>query len=310
MATYPTTEGEISVDIPEAGKPCKTWYQIVGDLNGAKESPIVALHGGPGSGHDSMLALIELYEKWGLPIIFYDQIGSGRSTHLREKKGDEQFWTFDLFIRELDNLIDHLNLREKGFHIIGQSFGGMLAGAYASRQPVGLKKIVLSSAPASMPLYKEACKKRLAELSPDVREILESTEVDHSSQEFKDAAEVFMKTFVIRLDPVPDPVQRAWKNIKENPSAYSTMQGDSEFDTVGSMKDWEGWKDADRIQAETLLLNGGYDEVMDFVVEPWFKMIKKVKWVTLQKASHTPMWEDTPRYMQLCGDFLSENRGV
>ncbi|KAI1283949.1 Alpha/Beta hydrolase protein [Xylaria sp. FL0933] len=305
MAAYPATEGKISIDVPEAGKPCNTWYRIVGDLNEAVKPPVIALHGGPGSGHDSMVALTELYEKWGIPVIFYDQIGCGRSTHLREKMGDEQFWTFDLFIRELDNIIDHLNLREKGFHLIGQSFGGMLAGAYAARQPVGLKKIVLSSSPASMPLYKESCKRRLAELSPKVREVLESTEVDHSSKEFKDAADVFMKTFVCRLDPIPEPVQRAWRNLKEDRSAYSTMQGDSEFDTVGTLKTWEGWKDAGKIQAETLLLNGRYDEVMDFVVEPWFRMIKKVKWVTLEKASHTLIWEDQPRFMQLCGDFLS-----
>ncbi|KAI1358521.1 hypothetical protein F5Y08DRAFT_350690 [Xylaria arbuscula] len=165
----------------------------------------------------------------------------------------------------------------------------------------------LLHAPASMPLFKESCKRRLDELPPKVREILESTEVDHSSQEFKDASEVFMKTFVIRLSPVPDPLQRAWGKIKESPPAYSTMQGDSEFNPTGTMKDWEGWKDADKIQAETLLLNGRYDEVMDFVVEPWFRMIKKVKWVTFEKASHTLMWEDTPRYMQLCGEFLSDN---
>lgn len=223
MATYPVTEGEIDLDVPQAGKPCKTWYKIVGSLNEAPKSPIIALHGGPGSGHDYMVALVELYEKREIPIIFYDQIGCGRSTHLPEKQGDEEFWTFELFINELDNLVDHLGLRDMGFHLVGQSWGGMLAAAYAARQPVGLRKIVLSSSPASMPLYKESCKRRLAELPPKVRKILESDDIDHSSQEFKDASNVFMKTFVCHLDPVPEPVQRAWKNLKENPSAYSTM---------------------------------------------------------------------------------------
>ncbi len=223
MATHPSTEGEIALDVPQAGKPCKTWYKAVGDLDEASKAPIIALHGGPGSGHDYMVALIELYEKRGIPIIFYDQIGCGRSTHFPEKMGDEEFWTFDLFIRELDNLIDHLNLRNTGFHLVGQSWGGMLAAAYAARQPVGLKKMVLSSSPASMPLYNESCKRRLAELPPKTREVLESHEIDHSSPEFKEASDVFMKTFVCHLDPVPEPVQRAWKNLKENPSAYSTM---------------------------------------------------------------------------------------
>ncbi|OTA79562.1 hypothetical protein M434DRAFT_38278 [Hypoxylon sp. CO27-5] len=83
------------------------------------------------------------------------------------------------------------------------------------------------------------------------------------------------------------------------------MQGHSEFDTVGSLKDWEGWKDAHNIQAPTLLLNGKYDEVMDFVVEPFFRTINKVKWVTLENSSHVSLWEDRERFMQLVGDFLS-----
>jgi L-proline amide hydrolase len=223
MATYPVTEGELPLDVPQAGKPCKTWYKIVGDIKEASKSPIIALHGGPGSGHNYMVALIELYEKHGIPIVFYDQIGCGRSTHLPEKMGDEEFWTFELFIGELDNVIDNLNLRNTGFHLVGQSWGGMLAAAYAARQPVGLKKLVLSSSPASMPLYKESCKRRLAELPPKTREILESSDIDHSSPEFKEAANVFMRTFVCKLDPVPEPVQQAWKNLKDTPSAYSTM---------------------------------------------------------------------------------------
>lgn len=72
--------------------------------------------------------------------------------------GDEDFWSFDLFIRELDNLINSLDLRDRGFYLLGQSWGGMLASAYAMHQPQGkspkgLKKLVVASGPASIPLY-------------------------------------------------------------------------------------------------------------------------------------------------------------
>lgn len=50
----------------------------------------------------------------------YDQIGCGRSTDLPEKLGDEAFWSVELFVAELDNL----GLRETGFHLLGQSWGG------------------------------------------------------------------------------------------------------------------------------------------------------------------------------------------
>lgn len=223
MVGHPVTEGEVALDVPSAGKPCKTWYIIVGNVKKSARPPVIALHGGPGSGHDYMVALADLYEERGIPLILCDQMGCGRSTHLPEKKGDETFWTFDLFISELDNLIDHLNLRDTSFHLIGQSWGGMLGGAYAARQPRGLRKLVLSGSPASMPLYKKACKYRLAELPSDIRGLLEGDDVNHDSPEYQKAANVFMRRYVCRLDPVPDPIQRAWKNLKENPAAYSTM---------------------------------------------------------------------------------------
>ncbi|KAI0179826.1 proline-specific peptidase [Hypoxylon sp. FL1284] len=270
MTTYPTKEAEVDFQAPGAGKPCKTWYKIIGNLDNSTVPPIIVLHGGPGSGHDSLTPLVDIYESRKIPIIFYDQIGCGHSTHLRDKAGDETFWTVDLFIQELDNLIDHLDLRQKGFHILGQSWGGMLAGSYAARRPLGLRRMALSGAPASMPLYKQACKRRLAELPADVRQTLEECDRrgDHDSPEFKAASAVFFKRYVCRLDPMPEPLQRTMKNIKDDSTAYSTMQGHSEFDTIGTLKPWEGWKDAHKIEAETLLLNGRYDEVMDFVIEP------------------------------------------
>ncbi|KIJ26792.1 hypothetical protein M422DRAFT_272136 [Sphaerobolus stellatus SS14] len=45
---------------------------------------------------------IDLVSKYGLPVIVYDQIGNGKSTHVREKTGDGSFWTEELFCDELD----------------------------------------------------------------------------------------------------------------------------------------------------------------------------------------------------------------
>ena len=53
-----------------------------------------------------------------------------------------------------------------------------------------------------------------------------------------------------------------------------------------------------------------YDEVMDFVIEAWFRAIDKVRWVTLEKSSHTSMWEERERFMQLCSEFLYPRLGV
>ncbi|KAK3312558.1 Alpha/Beta hydrolase protein [Apodospora peruviana] len=304
-ATLSTTEGEVAFAAPGADKPCKTWYKVVGSLD-SDRLPLIALHGGPGAGHEYLSPLTDLHRDYGIPIIFYDQVGCGRSTHFPEKMGDVEFWSFNLFTQELDNLIDTLNLREKGFYLLGQSWGGLLCGLYASRRPKGLQKAIVASGPASMPLYVEGVNRLLAQLPSNVRKVLEEGERtgDRESSEYEKAAAVFYSRHVCRLDAKPDDVQAAFKNLKEDPTAYLTIQGPSEFVITGSMKEWEGWQDAHNIEVDTLLLNGRYDEVTDLCMSPWFSYIPRVKWITLENSAHLAHWEDRERYIQVCGDFL------
>lgn len=156
--------------------------------------------------------------------------------------GDESFWTIDLFIAELDNLIDHLQLRSKGFYVLGQSWGGMLAGMYAARRPEGLKKLVICGAPASFPLFIEGGKRLRATLPQDIQEILEEGDRTGNIEtpEYERASKVFYKRHVCRVDPLPLPVQQAFANLKDDSTAYNTMQGPSEIVVDGSLKDWDG----------------------------------------------------------------------
>lgn len=201
------------------------WYKTVGDLANSSHPPLIALHGGPGAGHEYLSSLTDLLDQYGIPLIFYDQIGCGRSTHLREKMGDEAFWTFDLFIAELNNLIDHLQLRDRGFYLLGQSWGGMLAGMFAARRPKGLIKLVIAGSPASFPLFVEGGKRLRANLPADIREILE--EGDRTGKldtpEYERASTFFYKQHVCRIDPMPEPIQQAFINLKDDPTAYNTM---------------------------------------------------------------------------------------
>ncbi|KAI6001063.1 proline-specific peptidase [Pisolithus orientalis] len=85
-------EGEADFPVPSAGKPCKTWYKVYGDLKfGAL--PLVILHGGPGATHDYVENISQLAYLYGIPVVVYDQLGNGLSTHLPEKMGDTGFWT-------------------------------------------------------------------------------------------------------------------------------------------------------------------------------------------------------------------------
>ncbi|MHB8506233.1 MAG: alpha/beta fold hydrolase, partial [Acidimicrobiales bacterium] len=98
----------------------ETWYRVAGELGPAV--PLVALHGGPGATHDYLLALSALAER-GRPVVLYDQLGNGRSTHRPDRGAD--FWTVELFLDELDVVLAALGI-DGAYHLLGQSWGGML----------------------------------------------------------------------------------------------------------------------------------------------------------------------------------------
>lgn len=118
MAQYPSSEGRIPFRIP--GKddiPCFTFYKEFGEIYSSSSLPVVILHGGPGAGHEYLLSFADLWPRYGIPVIFYDQIGCASSTHHPQLAGNKSFWQVSLFIAELNNLIDHLELRN-GFHLL------------------------------------------------------------------------------------------------------------------------------------------------------------------------------------------------
>jgi proline-specific peptidase len=215
-------EGAVPFNVPAAGKPCETWYKIVGDLK-SDVTPLVLVHGGPGMSHDYLISLSELNELYGIPIIFYDQIGTARSTHLREKRGDESFWTEELFYDELNNLVAKLGLLERGYNILGHSWGGMVSSTWAGTRPKGLRKLILSNAPAFMDGWTDAYFKYRDALPEDVkRMILEGDErEDWESKEYEAAMNVFMKKHCSNI--MPEEFHKSFQFAKEDDTVSITM---------------------------------------------------------------------------------------
>ncbi|KAI4858669.1 hypothetical protein F4820DRAFT_468016 [Hypoxylon rubiginosum] len=149
----------------------------------------------------------------------------------------------------------------------------------------------------------EGGKRQRAQLPPDIRKDLEK---DPEHPKYKRASEYFYKKHVCNVDPMPALVQATFKNLEDDPTAYSTMQGPSELIVTGNLKDWDGSEEAKNIKIDTLLVSGRNDNVSDLAIEPWFRSIPRVKWVTFERSSHMPHWEERERFMELVGTFLTK----
>ncbi|GAM91052.1 hypothetical protein ANO11243_090990 [Dothideomycetidae sp. 11243] len=304
----PSSEGHLPFKIPSIDKPCSTYYKIFGDLS--QGIPVIVMHGGPGAGHDYLLPFAELWPRFGLPVVFYDQIGCGQSTHLPETKGDKSFWQESLFVAELGNLIDGLNLR-LGFHLFGHSFGGMIGPAFAASQPPGLHRLVIGSGIPSKDLNNRSFDE-VKSLLPEKHQQAISDAVQSQSfdaAEYKEAIGYMMKTFMCRAAP-PPVLLASNKNMADDNTVRSTMAGPSPWMITGSMQGWTCIPRLHRITVPTLTYNAEHDtSSRDLTQVPFFELIPRVRQYRFNNAGHMLHLESDElkdRVLKLVGDFLCQ----
>ena len=296
---------EATVPFAVEGADAQTWYRVAGDLDAAGPAPLVVLHGGPGASHDCLANLADL-ATGGRAVVLYDQLGNGRSTHLPERGAE--FWTVDLFVRELHNLVDALGIRAR-HHVLGQSWGGFLAQEYALTQPGGLRSLVLADTAASFPDFVAEANALRASLPPEVEATLRRHEAAGTTDdpEYADACQVFYRRHVCRLDPWPDELVEAFAWIERDPTVYHTMNGPSEFHVIGSIRDWQSRDRLGEIAVPTLLVSGRHDEATPALQETLKDGIAGAEWVVFEESSHTPHLEEPERYLQVVGDWLARH---
>lgn len=279
----------------------RTWYRIVGEDRPGR-FPLVVLHGGPGATHQYLAPLEELARS-GRRVIFYDQIGCGRS----ERPPDPDFYETQTFVEELKALREALALET--VHLLGQSWGGMLAMQYALERPSGLASIVVADSPADMRQWVSEANRLRAALPQDVARALEEHEAagTTTSPEYVAAVDVFLREHVCRLDPWPEPFARTAEALANDNVVYNLMNGPSEFHVIGKLKDWTILDRLHELDVPTLLLSGAHDEATPAIVGAIAERITHAEWILFENSSHTPHLEESVAFGAAVRGFL---RGV
>jgi L-proline amide hydrolase len=274
-----------------------TWYEIVGD---GASPPAIVCHGGPGGTHDYVEAIAGLDR----PCVLYDQVGNGRSS--RRPDAGDAFWTVELFLRELDALVAELGV--DAYHVVGQSWGGMLAMEHALRHPAGLRSIVVADSPASIPLWVEEANRLRRDLPAEVQDTLSRHEEAETtdSPEYQQAMLAFYTRHVCRLPEWPEAVQRTFAAIEADPTVYGSMNGPSEFHVIGSLRDWDITDRLGEIAVPALLVSGRYDEATPRIVEEIHRRIPGSRWELFEESSHMPHVEEPERFLRVVDAFLRE----
>ena len=278
----------------------RIWYEI----NGAGQGniPLVVLQGGPGMPHGYMQPLEILADE--RPVIFYDQLGAGKA----DKPTDPFLWTVERYVEELTLVWQGLKLEQA--HIIGHSWGGMLATDYALTKPRGLVSLILDNSPLSIPCRVRDVATCRAALPDDVKAVLDKHETagTTNSEEYQAAAMLFYQRHYCRLSPWPDVFVNGFAEV--NQDVMNTMCGPSEFTYSGNLKDYDRTGRLHEIVVPTLFLSGRYGLVPPHT-SAWFQsLLPGSGLVVFEESAELLFLEEPEHYFQVVRDFLrrSESR--
>ena len=285
----PTKEGFIEV------KGGKIWYRIDGE---GDKTPVLLLHGGPGSSSFYLEPLKELSQD--RPVIFLDQLGCGRSTRIT----DTTLMTIEQNVEQLEQVRKALRLDK--FYLYGHSWGTMLGMDYYVKYPKSIQGLIFSSPLFSTKIWTDDADTLIATLPEATQKAIRESErqKNYANEAYKEAMKVYYKAYVRRSDKSKSQQDSAAKFFGEN--VYNFMWGPSEFTATGNLLNYNRLKDLPKITVPTLLTAGEYDEARPSSVRYYTSLIPGAKFKEIPQAAHSTMMDNPKKYIGVLREFLKK----
>ena len=271
-----------------------TWYRVAGEL-GSGVTPLLALHGGPGSTHHYFEPLEGLAGE--RPVVLYDQIGCGGS----DRPTDIE-WSVAVFREEVDVVRAQLGLDR--IHLLGTSWGGMLALEHVLSGAEGIVGLILSSTLASVDQWAAEQLKLRAALPAEVVDVLDRHDRagTYDDPEYEQAMEAYFDRHFYRGPKPRAELERM--NAGKAVDVYRAMQGPNEWTVTGAIRGWDVRDRLGEIDVPTLVIRGRHDMSTDPISAALVNGIKGAREVVLENSSHTPVLEETDKYLEAVGGFM------
>jgi proline-specific peptidase len=275
----------------------RTWFRVVGEIDGPRD-PLLCLHGGPGSTHNYFEPLEALAAE-GRAVVTYDQLGCGRS-----ERPPDAGWTLDLFRDEVQAVRDALGLER--VHLLGTSWGGMLALEHALARTGDLTSLVLSSTPASASQWTEEVHKLRDAMPPEVVAVFDRHDREgvYEGPEWEAADEAFAERHFYFRSKGRSELERGLAGRSR--AAYRAMWGPNEWTVTGELRGWDVSGRLGEIDVPTLVIRGAYDLCTPPIARTLVEGIAGARLEVFEDSSHTPVLEETERYLRIVGDFLRD----
>jgi proline iminopeptidase len=273
--------------------------------------PLVVVHGGPGGDHSYFLPyLLSLARAHRL--IFIDERGSGRSQRLQ----DTSLYTVENMVEDVEDVRTALNLGK--ISLLGHSYGGVLAQAYALKYQQNLTHLILNSTFPSTRQMNEVLAREKAQMPPSKLKRLNELEAaglfgkgeiwERGRYPAEYAALAwgpgyFPFLYGARPDATYDPMGGESTTSWE---LYRAMWGEhGEFVIDGNLKSVEYVDRLATIHVPTLVIAGDHDECDPALSKEMHEKIAGSQLVILPNSGHMNFVDQPDLWQKSVEDFLS-----
>jgi proline iminopeptidase len=260
-------------------------------LHDERRPPLVVLHGGPSIPSNYLLPIVNGVTDRA--IVFYDQWGCGKSS----RPSDETVpFSIPTMIQHLHMLVTKQWGLSK-FHLLGHSFGGILAYEYLLQATTGgggggggCQSLILASAPTSAALIQEESKRLYREVNDLGADEKEQDEDGATRQLY---SETFRQTHECRLEQTPLAMIDAL--AQAGPTCWRGVQAIADYQATEKLG-----------HIPTLILRGEYDFCTRMCMDGWKDLIQNPapQTKTLTDCSHYGMLEDEHQYGKAITEFV------
>ncbi len=277
-------------------------------------APLFIVHGGPGASHDYFLPyLLPLAQHFKL--VFIDERGSGKSGKLE----DVSKYTVEAMVEDVEAV--RVTLKLGKISLLGHSYGGVLAQAYALKYQANLTHLVLASTFHSTKAMNEVFAKMKANMAPELRERINKMEADglygkgkpwergRYTSEYMTAAWAegyYPYLYGARPDANFDPAamgNTAWDLYRE------IWGSNGEFIIDGNLKSVEYADRLSSIKVPTLITVGDHDECDPSLARDMNARIAGSKLLVLPNSGHMTFVDQPTIFLQGVSDFLRKGKG-
>ena len=286
-------DGEGFVD----GSGARIYYKTLG-----LGVPLLLLHGGPGADHSDFLPALQPMARH-CQLVLIDERGSGRSERLKDPKG----YTLNHMVKDIERVRKHLQVRQ--FVVLGHSFGGILAQAYATSHPNRILGLVLAGTGSSARCIDKDFRNLRRRLPVRLRARLARQEkagifqADGSyTKDYAAASAEALAPHMYAKPPPPryrQPFEIGMEVLRE------MWVRRSDFRIDGNLKGFDFTHSLSRVQAPGLVVIGDRDLVSTATADISRAALPRATLVVMAECAHMMFIDQTARFNRLLEEFLN-----